>query len=90
MKNLHLIDPTLDAYESIQFSCNNTTWSVGELALAFPEEFSEFASAFAVRICELLESGNVVRLSSPFFVVNHHRRSETLWQTFQSALEELV
>jgi len=61
MENLHLVDPHSDVQEEIQFTCNNAAFSVGEIALAFPNEFSNYASDFALRICDLLDSGFVVR-----------------------------
>ena len=61
MDNLTLVDPSLDIQEEIQFTCNNAAFSIGELAIAFPNEFANYASDFALRICDLFDSGFVVK-----------------------------
>lgn len=60
INNLVLANQQVDPDGTYQACCNNATWSVGEIALAFPNEFSNFVSAFVTRFCDLLGSGLVV------------------------------
>lgn len=57
MKNLNLVGTNSEPQEEVLFTCNNAAYSVGELALAFPNDFANYASEFAIRICDLFESG---------------------------------
>lgn len=59
MRNLIVDTPEADPYDDLQASCNNTAWSVGEVALAFPTDFAKFTHEFAVRLCEIVTSGLV-------------------------------
>lgn len=56
MANLIVDTPEADPYDDLQASCNNTSWSVGEVALAYPNDFTKYSSAFAVRLCDIIAS----------------------------------
>ena len=60
MANLILEPIETDPDAMYQASCNNACWSVGEVSMTFPDEFANYAPAFALRLCELMGSGLVV------------------------------
>ena len=62
-------NPNDDPESSYEFTCNNTAFSLGEVAVAFPNEFSPYVTDFALRICDIFESGYVV---SFFKSENYH------------------
>jgi len=55
-----VLNPDEDPESNCEMACNNATFSVGELAIAFPNEFSQYVPDFATRICDIMESGYVV------------------------------
>ena len=60
MLNMIVQNPDEDPESNCEMACNNATFSVGEFAIAFPNEFSPYVSDFAIRICDIMESGYVV------------------------------
>jgi len=60
MANMVVQNPDDDPESALEFTCNNTAYSIGEFAVAYPNEFSQYITDFALRICDILESGYVI------------------------------
>jgi len=59
MDNLFIISEEHDAGGLIEACCNNSAWAIGELALAYPSEFTNYIPQFVNRICELFNNENL-------------------------------
>ena len=66
MDNLFLISEEYDAEGLIEACCNNSAWGIGEFALAYPTEFTNYIPQFVNRICELFNNENL-KVNQSFF-----------------------
>ena len=58
MDNLAVVSQQNDPEGHLEACCNNSAWAIGELGLAYPNEFGTFAPHFVNRIVEILIDEN--------------------------------
>ena len=59
VKNLYILPADLDPNLCYLAICNNTSWAIGEIAIAYPNEIKPFIPDIAQKLVELIQTPKV-------------------------------
>jgi len=59
MDNLFIVSEEYDPGKYYNDCCNNSAWAIGEIALAYPNEFMEIVPQFGQKISDILSDPTI-------------------------------